>query len=103
MQRAKENNLKPLCRTRKGCPIEDLAKDGELTRVVNGYFGARALMQYEHLNALAVKELEKFGLTSPTLLIELETRVQKYIKSIREKEDSQKKLNNDAKKIGGLG
>ena len=103
MQRAKENNLRPLCRTKKGCPIEDMAKDRELTRVVHGYYGARALMQYEHLNTLAVKELEKYGLTSPTLLIELESKVQKYIKSIRGREEAKRQLDNDAKKIGGLG
>lgn len=99
-----ENKIQPLCRTKKGCPIEDLAKDKELTRVVNGYYGARALMQYEHLNPLAIKELEKYGLTDPVLIIELENRVQKYLKSVREKVQNEAELKEQGKKgnLGGL-
>jgi hypothetical protein len=104
VSRYASSQQKPLCRTKRGCPIKDLAQDVEITRKVKAYARARALMQYEHLRPLGIKELESNQLTNPSLLIDLEKRVAKYIESSKQREQNEIALKEKGKsgKLGGL-
>lgn len=74
-------NLTPLCKSNRGCKIEELAKDTELTKQADTFFRLRALLANELYRPLAIEELKAHGLADPNLLLELEGRVSKYIKS----------------------
>jgi len=78
-----------LCKTPRGCKIEELAQDTELTRLADTYARLRALLANELYRPLALEELKKHDLADPNLLLELESRVNKYIKS--QKKDSKSK------------
>lgn len=92
----------PLCRTERGCPIEDLARDKEVNQAIDDYLQARSLMQFEHLRALGLKKLEDSGLTDSNLLIALEEKIENFRKSKREKERDRIELEKEAKK-GAIG
>lgn len=70
-----------MCRTKRGCKIEELAQDTEVTRLADTYARLRALLANELYRPLAIEELKAHGLADPNLLLELESRVSKYIKS----------------------
>lgn len=76
---ALHSKFKPLCQTSRGCPIEELASDEELTRKVDKYLLARSLLTSEYYRPLALESLKEAGLDDPSLLLECERRVKKFI------------------------
>lgn len=59
-------------------------------------------MHYEHLRPMAILELQKYGLTDPRLLTLLESRVSKYLKSVKEREQGKEELERAVQKKGKL-
>lgn len=70
-----------MCLTARGCKIEELAQDTEVTRLADTYIKFRALLSNELYRPLAIEGLKSEGLAEPSLLLELESRVVNYIKS----------------------
>lgn len=70
-----------MCLTARGCKIEELAQDKEITRLAETFIEYRALLNNELYRPLAIEGLKSKGLDEPNLLLELESRVVNYIKS----------------------
>lgn len=82
--------------TKRGCPIESLAKDREVGRAVNVLIRAKSLMMIEAYWPLGLELLKKEGLDDDRLLVDVEQRFRKYQEHLREQEkqggDSQKQI-----------
>lgn len=86
-----ESKFTPLCRTARGCKIEDIATDTEVTRLADTYIKIRRLLAEELYRPIALDELKKEGLADPKLLVMLEDRVQKFnLSKMKQKEAKSK-------------
>lgn len=75
-----------MCRTSRGCKIEDIATDKEVTRLADVFITIRGLLNQELYSSIALDRLRAEGLDDPSLLLMLEDRVKKYQKETRKKD-----------------
>lgn len=67
-----------MCKSKKGCKIEKLAQDKEVTYIADTWIQIRQLMNDEVYRFYANDKLKDLGLDNPALLIELEKRLTRW-------------------------
>ena len=85
-----QKNIQPFCKRPKGCEIESLATDAEITRICLAFNKSKILLSQGH-NKLAEQILENAGISDPDLVILLEEVFAEYQTHQRNVEISKKK------------
>lgn len=67
-----EHGKKPLCKTEKGCPIEDLATDYQVNKTCRDFINAKKIEAFKGYEHAKVKALEESGITDLDLIFDLE-------------------------------
>lgn len=68
----------PLCKTARGCIIEPIATNTEITSKADKFIRIRSLLNNEFYRDLAQKRLKEEGLDDEDFLLQVEAKIKKW-------------------------
>lgn len=69
LQKERKQKIKPLCKGRNGCPVEDIAPNKNAEKIVSGFIEAKLIFRATNSTYLYEKMLKKIGILEHVDLI----------------------------------
>jgi len=96
-----DHGVKPLCKTKDGCEIEESATSLTVKRLIDGFIAYKRLNNVKAPEFLQMECLKKYGIMDIgfKLIAELESVHSEFMQHVKEEADKKQKLKNETNSL----